>query len=156
MRAHLDHNRITSRSIEKGRSKTRIKLCVLGILLILSTLYLSACGSSDEVKLGARDDGSQVDVEKGQTLVITLDSSPSTGNRWEMVASEDGVLQQVGEAEFRPVPWARYMVGAGGKEILRFKAEKAGQTDLELVYHQPWEKGVKPSGTFAVQAVVRY
>jgi predicted secreted protein len=48
------------------------------------------------------------------------------------------------------------MVGAGGKVTLRFKAEKAGQTDLELVYHQPWEKSVKPARTFAVQVVVRH
>jgi len=133
----------------------RTRLPVLGVLLILSTLVMSACGSSNEVNLNAGDSGTQVGMEKGQTLVVTLDSNPSTGSRWERVASEDGTLQQVGEAKFRQGPWARRMVGAGGKEILRFKAEKAGQTDLELVYHQPWEKGVKPTKTFAVQVVVR-
>ena len=155
MRAHLDHNRITSRNTEKERPKIGIRLSVLGILLILSALIFYGCGSPNEIRLDAGDDGTQVEMKKGQILVITLDSNPSTGNRWDMVVSEDGTLQQVGEAEFRQGLWARRMVGAGGKEILRFKAEKAGQTDLELVYHQPREKGVKPAKTFTVQVVVR-
>jgi hypothetical protein len=36
------------------------------LALILSTLVLSACGSSNEVNLDARDDGTQVEMEKGQ------------------------------------------------------------------------------------------
>jgi len=109
------------------------RLSVLGILLILSALILNGCGSPSEIRLDAGDDGTQVEMKKGQILVITLDSNPSTGNRWEMVVSEDGTLQKVGEAEFRQGLWARRMVGAGGKEILRIEAEKPGQTDLELV-----------------------
>jgi inhibitor of cysteine peptidase len=133
----------------------RNRLLVWGLVVLLSTLALSACGSSGEVKLDAGDDGTQVEMEEGQILVITLDSAPTTGYRWERIVSEDSTLQQVGEAEFRRGPWAIFVVGAGGKEILRFKAEKAGETDLELVYHQPWEKDIEPAKTFTVQVVVR-
>jgi predicted secreted protein len=46
-------------------------------------------------------------------------------------------------------------VGAGGVEVFRFEAAGSGQTDLTLVYHRPWEKGVDPLETFAVQITVR-
>jgi len=51
---------------KKRRHAMRSRLLVWGLILVVSTLYLSACGSSDEVKLGARDDGTQVEMEKGQ------------------------------------------------------------------------------------------
>jgi inhibitor of cysteine peptidase len=89
-------------------------------------------------------------------LVLTLESNPTTGFRWEVVEKKDAVLQLVGEAEFKvaseldpPPP------GTGDVEIFRFQAVEAGEAGLDLVYHRPCEEGVEPLETFSIQVVVR-
>jgi inhibitor of cysteine peptidase len=116
----------------------------------------SAGNRSDEVILNAKDNEGQIEVDVGQNLVLTLESNPTTGFRWEVVEVEDAVLRPKGETEFRvaseldpPPP------GAGGVEIFRFETVEAGETLLELVYHRPWEEGVEPLETFTIQVIVR-
>jgi len=127
------------------------------IAALLAVLILAAgCGPSKEIKLDASDNGSQVKLEKGQTLVVALESNPSTGYRWKVIEFESPILLQKGEAEFKssdsrepPPP------GTGGTETFRFEAISAGQMTLELVYHRSWEEKVDPLETFSLQVVVR-
>ena len=128
------------------------KLLALGLVIILSALIFTGCGPAKEVKLDASANGRQVELQKGQTLVITLESNPTTGFRWEVVELEESILRQMGEPEFQSESEA---IGAPGVEILRFQATKAGQTALQLVYHRPWEEGEEPLETFSLQVVVR-
>ena len=60
-------------------------LKVFRIVLIFGLLLtsLSACGASTEVKLDAGDAGSQVELNAGQTLVVSLEGNPTTGFTWE-------------------------------------------------------------------------
>ncbi len=110
----------------------------------------------EKVHVDEKDDGSEVELEQGQILVVTLESNPTTGYRWEQVENQESILEQMGEAEFKPSEKGEPpLVGAGGWEIFRFKAISAGQTSLKLVYHRPWEEGVEPLKTFSIQVVVR-
>jgi len=129
-------------------------LKVFRIVLIFGLLLtsLSACGASTEVKLDAGDDGSQVELNAGQTLVVSLEGNPTTGFTWEAVELDEQVLRQVGEAEFKPETDA---IGAGGVQTLRFETVNSGQTTLNLVYLRPWEEDVEPAETFSVQVIVR-
>jgi inhibitor of cysteine peptidase len=112
--------------------------------------------STQEVSLDAAADGSQVELSAGQVLVITLASNPTTGYRWEVIDLDTAVLRQVGEAEFQSSDAGDApLVGAGGVEVFHFEAAGSGQTALTLVYHRPWEEGVDPLETFAVQITVR-
>ena len=78
-----------------------------------------------------------------------------TGYRWEQVQAPESILKQIGEAEFKPPETGEPpLLGAGGWEILRFRAARAGQMFLKLVYRRPWEEGVDPIKTFSVQVVV--
>jgi len=130
-------------------------LCVSVTMSAFVMLVLAAgCGSADQVELTEADDGRQIEMEEGQTLVVTLASNPSTGYRWERAPSEAGVLQQSGDAEFKQGN-VKGLVGASGHETLRFKATRTGTTKLELVYHRPWEQEAKPEGVFSVTVVVR-
>jgi inhibitor of cysteine peptidase len=130
----------------------------VAVLLVVLTLAASACGSSraggsaGEISLGDQDDGAQVDLQKGQVLVITLESNPSTGYSWATQGVEGRILAQVGEAEFQA---KSSLVGASGAEVLRFKAAGTGQTTLELAYRRPWEQGVAPEKRFTLQVVVK-
>jgi len=107
------------------------------------------------VNVDEQDEGSEVELEQGQILVVTLESNPTTGYRWEQVENQESILEQMGEAEFKPSETGEPpLVGAGGWEIFRFKAISAGQMTLQLVYHRPWEEGVEPINTFSIEVVV--
>jgi predicted secreted protein len=109
----------------------------------------------EEVNVDENDADSQVELEQGQILVVTLESNPTTGYRWEVVENQESILQQMGEAEFKQSDTGGPpLVGAGGWEIFRFKAISTGQTSLKLVYHRPWEEGVEPINTFSIEVVV--
>jgi inhibitor of cysteine peptidase len=129
-------------------------LKVLRIIVMFGLLptALSACGASNEVKLDAGDDGSQVELNAGQTLVVSLEGNPTTGYTWEAAELDEQVFHQVGETEFKPESGA---IGAGGVQTLRFETVNSGQTTLNLVYHRPWEENVEPAETFSIQVVLR-
>jgi len=107
------------------------------------------------VDVNEKDDGGQVVLEQGQILVVTLESNPSTGYRWEVVEDPNSILEQVGEVEFVPSEQDEEIVGAGGWEIFRFKGVSTGQEILKLVYHRSWETDVEPVNTFSIEVVVR-
>ena len=113
--------------------------------------------SLDYPRLWWEEFDGRVSLELGQMLTVTLDSNPSTGYRWEWVENQGSILEQIGEAEFKPSETGEPpLVGAGGWEIFRFTAVSAGQMTLRLVYRRPWEEGVEPLKTFSLQVVVPY
>ncbi len=121
------------------------------LLMAMVLAAISGCSSSTAVALEAKDNGRQIELQKGQTLVINLEGNPSTGYTWEPVDLEGAIVRQVGETEFHA---ESDLVGAPGTQTLRFEALKAGQMDLRLVYHRPWETGVEPLQTFTVHLTV--
>ena len=74
----------------------------MAIVLIVAVLTLYSPSSvPSEVLLTDTDNGNEIAVRKGQSLVISLDSNPTTGYTWELVEQPDEqILQQVGELEF--------------------------------------------------------
>jgi predicted secreted protein len=108
-----------------------------------------------EVQVRVEDNGSQIELVTGQTLVVILTSSPSTGYEWTPADTDATVLQQLGEKEFTPDPNAPAdAVGVGGVEIFRFTPATAGEMMLQLFYSRPWES-VQPLETFSIQVTVR-
>ena len=123
------------------------------LMLALVSLNLTGCGSSNEIALGAKDDGTQIELERGQILAVTLDSNPTTGYGWARdPAQSDETLILVGEPEYKS---NSNLIGGGGTETLRFRANASGTVTLDLIYRRPWEKEVKPAGSFAVEVTVR-
>ncbi|MBN1507849.1 MAG: protease inhibitor I42 family protein, partial [Sedimentisphaerales bacterium] len=83
------------------------------------------------------------------------ESNPSTGYRWEWVDHQDSIVEQMGQAQFKPRETGDPpLVGAGGWESFDFKAVHPGQMTLTLVYRRPWEEGVEPLKTFSLQVTV--
>jgi len=123
-------------------------------LIVISEHLFEVYPSAETVDVNEADDGGQIELELGKLLVVTLESNPSTGYRWELVENNESILKQFGEVEFKSSETGDPpMVGAGGWEIFRFKAVSAGQMNLELVYHRSWED-VEPLKTFSIQVVV--
>lgn len=109
------------------------------------------------VSIQRGDNGKAVTLTTGQTLVVTLDSNPSTGYAWQVKAVDSAILQQQGEPEYTPGEHPPGSVGGGGTLTFRFRALAAGQTTLTLVYVRSFEPEVQPTpeNTFTVPVTVR-
>ena len=100
--------------------------------LLISLALASGCESTGEVALDDQDNGARVELEQGQTMAITLSSNPSTGYSWAQKEGQaDDVLAPIGEPTFES---RSSLVGAGGTETLCFRADRPGETTLELIY----------------------
>jgi inhibitor of cysteine peptidase len=130
-------------------NKNRVlrKLVVMfGVVLIMALAFARSGG----LTIHADDNGDRVELQKGQTLAVSLPGNISTGYSWEVVGLDEQILRQVGEPTFSPdsnVP------GSPGTQTIRFRAAGEGRTVLHLVYHRPWEEG-EPARTFSVDVVV--
>jgi predicted secreted protein/N-acetylneuraminic acid mutarotase len=124
-------------------------------LIVVAEHLFEVYPSADTVDVNEADDDGQVELELGKLLVVTLESNPSTGYRWELLNNNESILKQFGQAEYKPADTSEPpIVGAGGWEIFRFKAVNAGQMTLELIYHRSWEDA-EPLKTFSIQVIVK-
>ena len=113
------------------------------ILLILVTVMAVvaislAAGCAGGVKTYT-DSGQTINVGANQEFVIALGANPTTGYDWE-VSLDETILELV-EKTYKLAEEAEHeIVGAGGVDYFRFKALKAGETEITLVYKRPWEE----------------
>ena len=123
---------------------------VIALQFVVLLLFVG-CGSGKAVQLDADDNGRLVELKRGQSMTVSLESNPTTGFRWEAIELDEAKLQQVGEAVFET---KSDLVGASGIETFRFKATGVGETTLKLAYQRPWESK-PPLETFSCKVVVR-
>ncbi|HCO92627.1 MAG TPA: hypothetical protein DIU00_01530 [Phycisphaerales bacterium] len=123
-------------------------------LILLAEHLFEVSPSAETVDVNEADNSGQIELELGKLLVVTLESNPSTGYRWDLAENNQSALKQFGQPEYKPSENSGpRTVGAGGWEIFRFKAINAGQSTLKLVYHRSWED-VEPLKTFSIQVTV--
>ncbi len=95
--------------------------------------------------------GQEYSLAPGQTLNLMLDSNPTTGYRWTAFYDEE-MLALVGK-DYQTDNPSGDLVGAGGHDFWRFKALKAGTTEIRMTYARPWES-VQPLKTFTLKLTV--
>ena len=91
------------------------------------------------------DPGDTIRVEAGESFAIELAGNPTTGYMWQ--PDVDSRHLELLEQEFEP---GREGVGAGGKEILRFRALATGDTEITFTYRRPWDKESRDAKCFRV------
>ena len=96
------------------------------------------------VELGADDSGKIVELVEGESLVVRLESNPSTGYEWEAIVDGETVLTL---AERAFADDGSDLAGAPGTETFRFDAVSEGQATVTLNYRRPWETDVEPIET---------
>jgi len=123
------------------------------VLIVAVVMMYNPDSVPSEVQLTDVDNGNEIELRKGQFLVITLEANPTTGYTWDVVESPDGhILRQVGEIDFKQ---DSELIGAGGVQTIRFDVVGAGKAALKMVYHRPWETDVEPEGIFYIHVVAR-
>jgi len=132
-----------------------IFLLTMGLEMPSCSRVLAPKSTPSEVKLEAGDNGKEFELKKDQKLVITLESTPTTGFTWEVAELDEDILHLVSkEYKQKSVESVEPMEGVGGAEIFRFEAVNAGKTILKLVYHRPWLEDVESAKTFSIRVVV--
>jgi predicted secreted protein len=76
-----------------------------------------------------------VKVRADEQFAIALAGNPTTGYEWQ--ASVDPKYIESGTREFEPRGMAP---GAGGREVLHFRARQAGETEIAFEYRRAWEQ----------------
>jgi inhibitor of cysteine peptidase len=127
-------------------------------LVLLTTALITAavvgCAQSGgaSVTLRESDAGRTVELKRGDTLIVELEGMPTTGFQWEVVSADEAVIKPEGDPEYKDSQPG--LIGGEGLLIFTFKALETGRTELNMVYHQPWEKDTPPAKTFEVTVIV--
>jgi inhibitor of cysteine peptidase len=148
--------------ITRGRDRMRANDLDWVIIVVLCAWTVIGCGSDplsttpqipEEVTVAvtAEQNGTQINLGRGDFLEVTLESNPTTGYRWEVVNIDEVVLRPLGESTFRP---SSGEVGAGGTETFRFEAVGEGTSVLGMIYHRSFEEDEEPLDTFTLRVFV--
>ena len=110
----------------------------LALVLILSSVLVVCLmtGCTTEIKAHVNTEET-IGTNVNEEFVIALDANPTTGYNWE--ASRDDSMLDLVERKYSPDEKAPGLVGSGGTQYFRFKALKAGDTEMTVTYKRPWE-----------------
>lgn len=125
------------------------------MLAVSSLSLLAACTQTPHTISLDEEHSSRCPLElvRGQSVLITLRSNPTTGFRWQVQDAAPGVLRSLGP-EVYSNPEDSGLVGSAGQSSWRFAAANPGGGRLLMVYRQPWEPNVAPAQTFECQVTV--
>jgi len=127
-------------------------LTLIAIFAIAGTVAAASADNGGPSIVNVSESGKQIILSPGDSLVVTLDSNPSTGFAWSISGiTDEAVIDDVGN-EF--VGADTGMIGAGGQEVWTFQAGDKGTSTIEMQYSRSWETGVEPAATFSVTVVV--
>ena len=118
---------------------------VSAAIVLLCVAVISGCSSTpagipaDAVVAGASENGSTVRLRSGQMLVVELQSNPSTGYRWQLIREPNAQYLLVDGTKTRQSDTERANESQIETQYIRFVAQEAGETTLELNYVIPAE-----------------
>ena len=98
------------------------------------------------IEVTEANNGTSIDAEVGDTIVVRLSDNPTTGYRWDLepVTGESLVLDDSG---YEPSVGA---VGSGGVATWSLRATAEGTTTVALKRWRPWEGNASVLDRFAV------
>ena len=137
---------------------TRIAI-VVPVLLLLSWILVAQSQAThpksapSTVIVTDQDNGKDIDLPAGDTLVIRLKSNPSTGYSWAI--KDDAAPLRLVKSSTRKNSQASHVAGAPVIQEFRLTAISAGMAPLTLEYRRPWEHGMAPAKTFQVKVNAR-
>lgn len=120
---------------------------VCGLLLFTHALaggddFVEIRGATGGAAISFTNGSSEVKTKGDHEIVATLASNPTTGYRWQLMKPLAESTVKLISHVYNPPQTG--LVGAGGQEIWIFRTVGGGETNIELGYLRPWEKGVAP------------
>lgn len=128
------------------------------LVMMMVTMNFAACQSATTPSEGTggkeAPQAGTVRKKTGETFTIALESNHTTGFSWALDGKEESSVVHKLSDDYINDPHLPGMVGYGGTEHWKFRAEKQGTTVLHFVYRRPWEKGSKPARERSIKVVV--
>ena len=109
--------------------------------------------SPSQIIITDQDNGKDIELPAGGSLVVRLNSNPSTGYSWA-IKGDPSPLRLV-KSSTKKNSQTGHAVGAPVTQQFRLTAVSAGMASLTLEYHRPWEYNVAPARTFKVRVNAR-
>jgi len=107
-----------------------------------------------EVQLSDKDNGKTVKVAAGSTVILTLESNPTTGFSWTKADKVDKDILKLERNDYMQGPNPNGLVGVGGTTVIIYRALKPGKAKIDLTYMQPWEPDSKFNTDYSVTVEV--
>jgi len=118
------------------------KMILVSSFALLTVFLLTACKEKQIVIKDVPADKIETifNVKDAETLTIEIPSNVTTGYKWVLANKiKPNILTKLSN-DYVSDESAENMVGVGGKEIWKFKAEKPGTTFLYFVYQREDKK----------------
>ena len=142
---------------ERKRPMTRIAIVVVHLLLFSLMLVAQPPQSpgaqqkstSSVIAIADQDNGKDIELPAGDTLVLRLTSNPSTGYSWAIEG--DPLPLRLVKSSTKKTGQNGHAIGTPVMQEFRLTAVSAGMASLTLEYRRPWESNVAPVKTFRVR-----
>jgi inhibitor of cysteine peptidase len=109
------------------------------IILLASAFFLIGAASANSICDNAPCE-KVVNASLGKEFIVSVESNPrSTGFDWW--TSFDPQYVNLVNATYIPGNKNTVMVGVSGREVFTFVPKSTGDTELTMLYLQPWENG---------------
>ncbi len=140
---------------------TRLSIIFVAVLLFalmlvarpLQSLDATQKKASSVVVITDQDNGKDIDLPAGDTLVVRLKSNPSTGYTWA-IKRGPSILRLL-KTSTKKTGQTAHGMGAPVIQEFRLTAMSAGLSALILEYRRAWEYTAGPAKTFSVQVNAR-
>jgi inhibitor of cysteine peptidase len=103
------------------------------------------------VVIGERENGTEVSMDVGDTLVLRLPENAAAGYQWTVTSIDAHKLEIATDA----YESTRAGVGSAGASVRTFAARSAGRTRLELKKVRPWNPEDPAAERFWVELNIR-
>lgn len=100
------------------------------------------------------NNGTTINLEKGETFYLRLQENPTTGYSWELNLSQG--LSRVSDKYYPPESeeGEQPLVGAGGVHLWEIKADSEGSQQVNAIYKRPWENETSEEDRFTLNVEV--
>ncbi|MDJ0920263.1 MAG: protease inhibitor I42 family protein [Henriciella sp.] len=120
-------------------------------LLAAAVLSLSACaqdvlntqpevrgleGAAPVQTLTNPSTGTDINIRRGGTVVVRLESNPTTGYFWYLLDGTDESIITLVSEDYVADPAPEGLVGSGGMQVFTFEGAGRGSTVLNLSYQR--------------------
>ncbi len=84
---------------------------LFSFFVLIPLMLITGCTEKKTMEVNESQNGSRIEIQKGDFLVITLEGNPTTGYQWEMVPNSDGIIELQGKPEYKS---GGNLAGSGG------------------------------------------
>lgn len=132
------------------RTLNLLRVAALG--LALAGLWPTGLPAGDPAMAVGQDHHNQsITLKVGETLRVELPGTAGTGYTWQIDKFDSRYLDLLSQETGRS---SEGLMGGPVTHVWRFKAKRAGQTQLQLDYYRQWEGLLKATKHFRLDLVI--